>query len=113
MARARRRSSKPGIAQKSPDPSVDESSTASPLNMEAHAIGSANANGSNAQDDDRCPACSTDGTSENWAAADKESWVRCDACKTWFHWRCAGNGGDLDAVDKWLDITLPYTEGLG
>ena len=36
----------------------------------------------------------------NGAGAEKESWVRCDACKTWFHWRCAGEG-DLDAVGKW------------
>lgn len=33
--------------------------------------------------------------------AGKESWVRCDACKRWFHWRCAGEGGALDLIDKW------------
>ncbi|KAF9807681.1 hypothetical protein IEO21_08118 [Rhodonia placenta] len=54
------------------------------------------------QDEDTCPACKTGETTQEWNAADKENWVRCDACKTWYHWRCAGDGGDLDAVDKWF-----------
>lgn len=49
--------------------------------------------------DDTCPACNIDESPLN--AAEKESWVRCDTCKTWYHWVCAGNGGDLEVVDKW------------
>lgn len=63
-------------------------------------------------DKDSCPACSAD--SEN--VFGKESWVLCDHCKTWYHWRCAGSGGDLETVDKWYckscldtDSTLAIT----
>lgn len=52
------------------------------------------------QDEDKCPACKDGSTTSDWNDADKESWVRCDACKKWFHWRCAGDG-DLEAVGKW------------
>ena len=49
---------------------------------------------------DKCPACQDQGE-QNSNSADRESWVRCDACKSWFHWRCVGQQGDLEAVDKW------------
>ena len=49
--------------------------------------------------EERCPACKTGTTTE--VAGDKETWIQCDACKTWFHWDCAGNGGDAQQVDKW------------
>ncbi|CCM00150.1 uncharacterized protein FIBRA_02177 [Fibroporia radiculosa] len=91
MARARRRSGR--STQKSPEESGGVDDSAAPSKQEGDAQ-------PNAQDDNTCPACNPEGT-EEWAAADKESWVRCDACKTWYHWRCTGDGGDLDAVDKW------------
>lgn len=50
--------------------------------------------------DDRCPAC----TPETIAQLDdevKEEWAMCGACKVWYHWRCAGEGIDLDTIDKW------------
>lgn len=50
--------------------------------------------------DDKCPACQDEGE-QNSDSADRESWVRCDACKNWFHWRCVGEQGDLENVDKW------------
>ncbi|KAI0781268.1 Clavaminate synthase-like protein [Trametes elegans] len=53
-------------------------------------------------EDDKCPACEDGQKEGEQSVADKEKWVRCDACKTWFHWRCVGEGGDLDAVDKWF-----------
>ena len=53
----------------------------------------------NDKTEERCPAC-RDGTM-NELAGDKETWIQCDACKTWFHWDCAGNGGDAQQVDKW------------
>ncbi|PCH38766.1 Clavaminate synthase-like protein [Wolfiporia cocos MD-104 SS10] len=83
MARARRRSTKK---------SADEANV-----KEEH---EPDASQEQEQEEENCPACKPGGT-EEWAAADKENWVRCDACKTWYHWRCAGDGSDLDAVDKW------------
>ncbi|KAI0362800.1 Clavaminate synthase-like protein [Trametes cingulata] len=97
MARSRRRS---GRTQKTPDPAgaTDDDSQAQQVRE--------GEDDREAEDDDRCPACKdaqvkAEGESEQ-SAADKEKWVRCDACKTWFHWRCVGEGGDLDAVDKWF-----------
>ncbi|KAJ3974162.1 jumonji protein [Lentinula raphanica] len=51
--------------------------------------------------DDRCPAC----TPETIAQLDdeiNEQWAMCGACKIWYHWRCAGDGVDLDTIDKWF-----------
>lgn len=47
--------------------------------------------------EEKCPACK-DGTDEN-----KETWICCDACKTWFHVACVDNlkGVDFDQIDKW------------
>ena len=48
--------------------------------------------------EERCPAC-TEGAA---APEEKENWVRCDACKDWFHWRCvADEGQELSQIDKW------------
>jgi len=52
--------------------------------------------------EERCPACKEEVEgATNEVAGDKETWIQCDACKTWFHWNCAGNGGDAQQVDKW------------
>lgn len=48
-----------------------------------------------------CPQCKVDANEDGTAVAVKEDWVRCDACKVWFHWRCAGEGDDLETIDKW------------
>ena len=50
--------------------------------------------------EERCPACKEGATSE--VAGEKETWIQCDACRTWFHWNCAGHGGDAQQVDKWF-----------
>ena len=51
--------------------------------------------------EERCPAC-TEGAA---APEEKENWVRCDACKVWFHWRCvAVDGQELDQIDKWCGL---------
>ncbi|KAI5834455.1 Clavaminate synthase-like protein [Schizophyllum commune Tattone D] len=50
----------------------------------------------NSESEDKCPAC----TLEN-ADADKVSWIKCEACKQWYHWTCAGNGADVETIDHW------------
>ncbi|KAL5529550.1 hypothetical protein ACEPAG_5535 [Sanghuangporus baumii] len=53
-------------------------------------------------DKQRCPQCKDDDQDNDEVALAKEHWVRCEGpCKTWFHWRCVGEGGDLEAIDKW------------
>ncbi|KAI0747786.1 Clavaminate synthase-like protein [Daedaleopsis nitida] len=91
MAPARRRS---GRSKKTPDPAgvTDDDS-------QGH-VAQDREEGGQTQDD-KCPACKED-SQDTLTAVEKEKWVRCDACKVWFHWRCVGEGGDLDAVDKWF-----------
>jgi hypothetical protein len=55
-------------------------------------------------EEDTCPACKALPASQ-FSAGSKENWIRCDACKTWYHWICAGDGGDVDAIDKWQVYT--------
>ncbi|KAF9532383.1 jumonji superfamily protein [Crepidotus variabilis] len=47
-----------------------------------------------------CPACTPE-TRELMESSRKESWIECDSCNTWYHWRCAGNGEDVDNIAKW------------
>ena len=101
MARSRRRT---GRTQKTPDPTgaTDDDS-------QMQGVQDGEVNGEQTQDD-KCPACKDQELDEALVGADKEQWVRCDACKIWFHWRCAGEG-DLDAVDKWyVSFPLPFCE---
>ena len=104
MARGRRRLTR-STAHETPEETTAEEATETPPESQdvsdsrpAH------------KDEDRCPAC-TEKATENWNAADKESWVRCDACKKWFHWRCAGEG-DLETVGKWYAL-LPSAPSAG
>ncbi|KAG9318283.1 Clavaminate synthase-like protein [Chiua virens] len=60
-----------------------------------------------ASEEDACPACK-DLAVDVQSTVSKESWIRCDACKSWYHWVCAGNGEDVDAIDKWQVITIVY-----
>lgn len=53
-----------------------------------------------ASEEDTCPACK-DLPADLQSTVSKESWIRCDACKSWYHWVCAGNGADVDTIDKW------------
>ncbi|PVG02717.1 hypothetical protein CPB86DRAFT_750518 [Serendipita vermifera] len=62
-----------------------------------------------AQDEEKCPGCSeNDDQSIN-----KDTWICCDACKTWYHWgKCSGTDTPVDGsnnavltpeqVDKWF-----------
>ena len=63
-----------------------------------------------AAEEDTCPACK-DLAADVQSTVSKESWIRCDACKSWYHWVCAGNGTDVDTIDKWqvwAEATIIY-----
>ena len=102
MTRARRGRS--GRSQKTPDPTGAAEDGDSPAQPPQEGEEGAQ---EQAQDD-KCPACKDDQDNTPLTVAEKEKWVRCDACKTWFHWRCVGEGGDLDAVDKWSVLSLKH-----
>ncbi|KAH7927694.1 Clavaminate synthase-like protein [Leucogyrophana mollusca] len=101
MARSRRRTTR-SAAQKTPEktPEPSPASTRSSLTpveddqpmLEAAPL---------LTEEDTCPACK-DGRHTVLNASEKESWIRCDACKTWYHWLCAGNGTDVETIDKWF-----------
>lgn len=92
MARNKRKSARTNAnTHKSPSPSSREHS---PAHTDDHGP-------QNASKDDLCPACPTEPSQAIQEMIEKESWVRCDACKAWYHWRCAGNGGEVETIDKW------------
>jgi hypothetical protein len=94
MARRSRRSVRPNT-QKSPEPSnVSTPSSHSPSKLDTTEAAFSHA------EEEVCPACKGN-TEQELDNVNKENWVRCDACKTWFHWRCAGDNGDLEVIDKW------------
>ncbi|KAK7689190.1 hypothetical protein QCA50_007881 [Cerrena zonata] len=98
MARAKRRGGRANAGSQESQEHADASaaSAGSPAPTENGAQGHPS---SSHQDDDSCPACSQNEKQED-KEAEPESWVRCDACRVWFHWRCAGKG-ELEAIDKW------------
>ena len=56
------------------------------------------------KDKQRCPQCKDDDQHNDEDDSGKENWVCCEGpCRTWFHWRCVGDGGDLDAIHKWYE----------
>ncbi|KAF6742344.1 JmjC domain-containing histone demethylation protein 1 [Ephemerocybe angulata] len=57
---------------------------------------SAKGNGPDSSEE-TCPLCAPD-----VKLLRKEDWVECEACNTWYHWRCAGNGEDVKRVAKWF-----------
>ena len=91
MGAGRRRSARNASSQqKSPEPSnVSTPST----KLEVPESGPS-------RSENTCPACEANQADQS-DGTDKENWIRCDACKTWFHWHCTG-GGDLEVIDKWL-----------
>lgn len=95
MAKARRRSTR-SAAQPSPDPqpanSAEPAEQASPAPQDSQPT--------TAVAEESCPACKPNDENKP-LDSDKESWVRCDACKDWFHWRCVGADDDLSVIDKW------------
>ncbi|KAJ7632317.1 jumonji superfamily protein [Roridomyces roridus] len=51
-----------------------------------------------------CPGCTRE-FSASFNQFEKENWIRCDACSTWWHWRCASEDEKkdytIDKIDKW------------
>ncbi|KAI0086684.1 Clavaminate synthase-like protein [Irpex rosettiformis] len=101
MARTKRRSTR-NATKGSPEPEPtthgEEQPSVTPpdsqASSESHTVGQH-------KDRDRCPSCKEGEETTGWNETDKESWVRCDACKKWFHWRCVGEG-ELEVIDKWF-----------
>ncbi|KIK63840.1 hypothetical protein GYMLUDRAFT_71958 [Collybiopsis luxurians FD-317 M1] len=52
--------------------------------------------------EDICPACTPETIKAQLESQMNEEWAMCGACKVWYHWRCAGEGVDLDTIDKWF-----------
>ncbi|KAG2746648.1 hypothetical protein P692DRAFT_201867625 [Suillus brevipes Sb2] len=50
--------------------------------------------------EDVCPSC------REGVHGEKSSWIRCDACKIWFHWACVGDGSDLELINKWCILVV-------
>ncbi|KAF8906029.1 jumonji superfamily protein [Gymnopilus junonius] len=87
MAPSKRRSGR--SAAKSPAAKGSAKSTQSPSpDTQSHG------------DTENCPAC-TPVTKELMNGSRKENWIECDNCNTWYHWRCAGNGEDVENIAKW------------
>ena len=98
MARSRRRVTR-SVAQKSPERSPSSSrSSLTPMEDEPEPKPAEFA--PTKADEDTCPSCRED------VQGEKSNWIRCDACKTWFHWACVGNSSDLELINKWcvLDV---------
>ncbi len=54
--------------------------------------------------DDSCPAC-TPKSRALINGSRKESWIECDSCNTWYHWRCVSNGEDVENIAKWYSFS--------
>ncbi|KAL0947243.1 hypothetical protein HGRIS_013364 [Hohenbuehelia grisea] len=94
MAKARRRSTR-NTGAKSPSPVASRANSSAPPPDDEAPPQERNA------EVDNCPACEGEPKPPS-LPTEKENWIRCDACKAWYHWRCAGNGGDVEAIDKWF-----------
>jgi len=90
MTRSRRRSLR-NNAQKSQEQSPSSTRESTPLPSDPEMT---------QNNQDACPACTKD-SPQTRSVFGKENWILCDHCKAWYHWRCAGGGGDVETVDKW------------
>lgn len=91
MARNRRRAARTNI-QKSTAHSASSTRSNTPVQVNEPEAEKVTA--------ETCPGCTN--VSKNTSnSLDKESWIRCDACKTWYHWRCVGDDSDVESIDKW------------
>jgi hypothetical protein len=52
-----------------------------------------------ADEKDRCPSCPDEPYQVR--AGEKDTWIQCNKCKVWFHWRCVGEGADHEALQRW------------
>lgn len=63
---------------------------------------------------DSCPACA-DSAQDRQQIVNGDTWIRCDACKKWFHWVCvASPNQDHESVGRWsvLSNVSSFTESL-
>ncbi|KAJ6547217.1 JmjC domain-containing histone demethylation protein 1 [Mycena capillaripes] len=101
MARARRRPARSTARASGSSPLSSRASSPEPVAAAAvsHAA-------------ETCPGCTTE-SSASFNQFEKENWIRCDVCKTWYHWRCASTEPpsflseedkkdyNIDKIDKW------------
>ncbi|KAJ7070349.1 jumonji superfamily protein [Mycena belliarum] len=99
MARAKRRSNRSTAQAPGASPVSSRASTPEQQPAVSHAA-------------DSCPGCTTE-SSASFNQFEKENWIRCDVCKTWYHWRCASTEPPsflsedekkdytIDRIDKW------------
>ncbi|KAF8484388.1 hypothetical protein JB92DRAFT_3028837 [Gautieria morchelliformis] len=88
MAPRRRSTRKASVTPRESSPQASDSSALSEAPPEPHA-----------EDKDTCPSCPDQ--PQQVRAGEKDTWIQCDKCKTWFHWRCVGEGADHEALQKW------------
>ena len=91
MARNRRRAARTNVPKPTATHSASSTRSNTPVQVKEPEAENLTA--------ETCPAC--DLSKETTTAVDKESWIRCDACKTWYHWRCVGDDSDVESIDKW------------
>ena len=99
MVAKRRRSAKKQPSQSPDGNNEDAPSALSPNSGDATEL----PNETSERSTDLCRACKVDAVNQVTDAS-KENWVRCDSCKTWYHWRCVGEGDDLETVGKWYSF---------
>ncbi|EDR11031.1 jumonji superfamily protein [Laccaria bicolor S238N-H82] len=95
MARGQRRSTRTSAAAAGSKPKSPENS---PLSTRSNTPDVTSGHPSVNDESLDCPACTPESREHNYR---KESWIECDSCKTWYHWRCAGNGEDVNNIAKW------------
>jgi hypothetical protein len=50
---------------------------------------------------DSCPSC-LNSEKRGQESSCRDTWIRCDSCKIWFHWECVAlQGQDHETVDRW------------
>ncbi|KAJ6611783.1 hypothetical protein B0H10DRAFT_2165726 [Mycena sp. CBHHK59/15] len=107
MARAKRRPTRSNARTSGTSPLSSRSQTPEPADAaDSHAA-------------ETCPGCTTE-SSAFFNQFEKENWIRCDVCKTWYHWRCASTEPpsfpsdderkdyNIDKIDKWRAYLAPW-----
>ncbi|KAJ7490053.1 jumonji superfamily protein [Mycena galericulata] len=98
MARAKRRPTRSNARTSGTSPLSSREATPEAPAISSHAA-------------ETCPGCTTE-SSASFNQFEKENWIRCDVCRTWYHWRCGEPPSFLsedekkdytiDKIDKWF-----------